>query len=80
MIFEVSVLSMGEVSYDKYIPTTKELNILKAKNEHIYETYWEIMCHFYICADILGTRSQGVGHKVWATYLFRNLKRAAEVL
>lgn len=32
------------------------------------------MCHFCICADILGTKGQGAGHKVWATFLFRNLK------
>lgn len=32
-----------------------------------------MMRHFCICADISGTRDQGIGHKMWASYLFRNL-------
>lgn len=69
-MYEVSMLSMDEASYKEYIPTTDELNMLKAKDMRIYETYWEMMmCHF-VCVNILGTRSQIIGHKVWATYLF----------
>lgn len=35
-----------------------------------------MMCHFGICTDISGTRSQGVDHKVWATNLFKNLNES----
>lgn len=54
--FEVSVLSMGEVPYKEYILTNEELSMLRAKDECIYEIYWEIMYHFRICANISGTR------------------------
>lgn len=73
-MFEVLALSMGEVPYKEYIPTSKDLNMLKAKDVCIYKIYWEMMCHFRICPDISGITGQGVGHKVWATYLFRNLQ------
>lgn len=38
-IFKVLALSMGDVLYEEYIPTTEELNMLKAKNVHIYKIY-----------------------------------------
>lgn len=31
------------------------------------------MYYFHIFTNISSTRGQGVGHKVWASYLFRNL-------
>lgn len=50
---------IGEVPHEEYILTTEELNMLKAKDERMYETYWKMMCHFYICVDILGTKGPG---------------------
>ena len=38
-IFEVSGLSMGDLSYKEYIPSTKELYLLKRKTPQVYETY-----------------------------------------
>lgn len=73
-MFEVSTLSMGEVTYEEYISTTEGLNMLKAKDTHIYETYWERVCHFYTCNDISGTWNWAISQKVWGTYLFRNLR------
>lgn len=61
---------MGKVPYEEYIPNIEELNMLRAKNVRIYETYWEMMRHFRILADISGTRGHGVDHNVWASYLF----------
>lgn len=63
-LYEVSTLSISEVPYEEYIPTTEELNMLGAKHERIYETYLEMMCHYCICADLTGTKSQGIGHKI----------------
>lgn len=50
--------------------------MLRAKDERIYEIYWEIMCRYRICNDLAGTRNQGIGHKIWVTYLFRNPKES----
>lgn len=72
-MFEVSVLSVGEVPYEEYIPTTEELYILKTKDMHIYESYCEMMYHYHKCTDISGTRSQRVSQKVLANYLFLKL-------
>lgn len=55
---------------------SEQLNMLRAKHERIYETHREMMCHFHICANILGIRFQRVDHKVWASYLFRNLNES----
>lgn len=75
-MYEVSTLSMGEVTYEEYIPTTEELSLLKARDEQVYGTYWEIMCHYRIYADLAGVKNQGIGHKKWAEYLFLNFKES----
>lgn len=62
-MFKVSLLSRGELPYEEYVPTTKELNQLKEKDIIIYETYWEMPYNFRICAEISGMRRQGVGLK-----------------
>ena len=47
----VSGLSHGHVPYEeRYLPLL-ELNELKGKNLGLYETYWELLCHFHICFD-----------------------------
>lgn len=55
---------MVEVPYEEYILTTEELEMLRGKEEHIYETYWEMMCYYRTRANLTGTRSQGIGHKI----------------
>ena len=50
-MFEVSGLSMGNLPYEEYIPGTKELHLLKDAPQ-VYETYCEVLCYFYICAQI----------------------------
>lgn len=67
-MYKVSALFMGEVSYEEYTSTTEELNMLRVKDEHIYETYLKMMYHYHIYADLAGTRSQGINHKKWVTY------------
>jgi len=49
-MFEVLGLSMGDLSYEEYISNTKELHLLKRDASQMYETYWEVLCHFHICA------------------------------
>jgi len=59
-IFEVSGMSMGDLPYDEYIPITEELHLLKRDVPQVYETYREVLCHFYIYAQVTGWRSRGV--------------------
>ena len=38
-MFEVSGLSMGDLPYEEYIPSTGELHLLKRDAPQVYETY-----------------------------------------
>lgn len=38
-LFEMSTLSMEEILYGRYIPMSKELNMLKTKDIRIYKIY-----------------------------------------
>ena len=38
-MFEVSGLSMRDLSYEEYIPSSKELHVLKKDDPQVYETY-----------------------------------------
>ena len=40
----------------------------------MYETYWEILCHFHICTQVTGRRSRGVKQISWANYLFGGME------
>ena len=48
--YEVSGLVMGDAPYEEYVPTSEELHLLKKECPRIYETYWEVICHFHIAA------------------------------
>jgi hypothetical protein len=69
-MFEVSGLSMGEVPYEEYVPGAEELQIIRRDGAELYETYWELLCHFHICLHLTGARSGGVKQACWANYLF----------
>jgi len=47
-MFKVSGLSIGDLPYEEYIPSTEELHLLKWDAPQVYETYWEVLCHFHI--------------------------------
>ena len=69
-MYEVSGLSMGEVPYEEYVPGAEKLQILRRDGVEIYDTYWELLCHFHICLHLTGACSRGVKQTCWANYLF----------
>ena len=69
-MYEVSGLVIGDVPYEEYIPSTEELHLLKKSDPLLYETYWEVLCHFYICGQVTRWRSGGIKQMSWANYLF----------
>jgi len=73
-MFEVSGLSMRDLPYEEYIPGTEKLHLLKKDALQVYETYWEVLCHFHICAQTMGLRVGGVKQISWANYLFQDLR------
>jgi len=45
-MYEVSGLEIGDASYEEYVPSIEELHLLKKRDPMVYETYWEVLCHF----------------------------------
>jgi len=59
-MYEVSGLMIGDVPYEEYVPSIEELHSLKKSDPLVYETYWEVLCHFHICGQMIRWRSGGV--------------------
>lgn len=38
-LYEIYGLPMGEIPYEKYVPTWEELHLLKAQDPSAYDTY-----------------------------------------
>jgi len=51
-LYEVPGLVIGDAPYEEYVPTTEELHLLKREDPQVCKTYWEVLCHFYICGQI----------------------------
>ena len=59
-MFEVSGPSMVDLPYEEHISSIEELHLLKKDASQVYETYWEVLYHFHICAQVTRWRSRGV--------------------
>ena len=51
---------------------------MEKDNPEMFETYRELICHFYICMDVHNAQGNANGMKVWADYLFSVLDDAPE--
>jgi len=71
---------MGLLPYEEYFPCAEELAKLEKKKLALYETYRELMCHFYICLDLHSDRGAANNLKVWVNYLFLSLDGPIEGL
>jgi len=72
-LYEISGLIIRNALYEEYIPTTKDLHLLKKDEPQVYETYWEVLFHFHICGQTTGWRNRGVKQISWTSYLFNDL-------
>src|SRR5438270_7324084 len=66
----VSGLPAGEFPCEEHVPPSAELELLKIKDPELYSTYWEVLCHFFICGELKGRGRGGVVFSTWAEYLF----------
>ena len=41
-----------DLPYEEYILRTEELHLMNKEVLRVYETYWEVLCHFHICAPV----------------------------
>ena len=72
-MYEVSGLVMGDIGDGEYVLSAEELHLMEDSAPLICATYWEVLCHFHIYAEITGWRSEGVKQMAWANYLFNGL-------
>ena len=78
-MWEVSALPMGSLPYEEYFPCEAELTLLEKQEPALFETYRELMCHFYICSSMHGSHKEtSSSSKSWGNYLFPNLEDASE--
>jgi len=47
-MYKVSGLVIGDAPYEEYVLSIEELYLLKKRDPLVYETYWEVLCHFHI--------------------------------
>src|SRR5436190_20140995 len=66
----ISGLPAGEFPYEEHVPPSTELELLKVQGPELYSTYWEVLCHFFICGELKGRSRGGVAYSTWAEYLF----------
>ena len=77
----VSALPMGSFPYEEYFPCEAELALLEKQELALFETYLELMCHFYICLSMHGShKGASNSSKSWGNYLFPNLEDAPEAV
>src|SRR5438045_7171400 len=66
----MSGLPADEFPYEEHVPPSKELELLKVQDPELYSTYWEVLCHFFICGELKGRSRSGVAYSTWAKHLF----------
>lgn len=71
-IHEVSGLPIREIPYEDYDPIEEELHLRKTQKTLIYDTYWDVLCYYHICAQKTRLRNNGVKQKAWIDCLFTN--------
>ena len=72
-MYEILGIVMGDAPYEEYVPTSEELHLLRKEDPQVYETYWEVLCHFHICGQISSWRNRRVKQMSWASYLFNGI-------
>jgi len=80
-MWEVFALSMGYLPYEEYFLCESELVLLEKQEPALFETYKELMCHFYIYLDVHGGYKRNLNTlKSWADYLFFTLEKLPKKL
>jgi len=79
-INEVSGLAIWDIPYEEYVMSVEELPMMEKSAPLVYTMYWDVLCHFYICAETTGLRFGGVRQMAWANYLFNGLGDKADRL
>ena len=69
-MWEVSNFLFGSMPYEEYFPCAMELKQLEKDDPALFETYRELMYHFYICLNVHNARGVANGMKIWQDYLF----------
>ncbi|ONK56346.1 uncharacterized protein A4U43_C10F7140 [Asparagus officinalis] len=75
-MYKISGLPMGNMIYQEYFPSNKELQQLKSRTPNRYNTFWDLACHYHIALagiDPLSKKSRPqISLKKFSDYLFKN--------
>jgi len=71
---------MGSLSYEEYFPCAEELTQLEKNEPMLYETYRELICHYYICLDLYPSSGNLISLTSWIGYLFTTVDGPVEDL
>ncbi|ONK80915.1 uncharacterized protein A4U43_C01F23170 [Asparagus officinalis] len=47
-MYKISDLPMGNMIYQEYFPSNKELQQLRSRTPNRYNTFWDLACHYHI--------------------------------
>jgi len=75
-MYDVSGMMIGDAPYEEYVPSMQKLHLLKKSDPLVYDTFWEVLCHFHIYWQVTGWRSGGINQMSWANYLFPRVNKA----
>lgn len=75
---EVSGLQHGGLPYEERVPIGSELDVFAQENPNIYDVYWEVSCHFFICIN-QGERNHKFAHQASAKYLLPGVEGPGSV-
>ena len=56
--------------HTRVCPVIRGVASVEKSDPLVYETYWEVLCHFHICGQLTGWKNGGVKQISWVTYLF----------
>ena len=68
-MYEVSGLANGDIPYEECVPSAEKLHLREESTPLVYVTYWEMLYHFHICAELTALRSEWVKQMAWTDYL-----------
>ncbi|XP_020263338.1 uncharacterized protein LOC109839321 [Asparagus officinalis] len=74
---QVSGLPIGDCPYQEYFPSNLQLERLKKDTLDMYDTLWDLTCHYYtslVKVTPRAKRKKQISLKQFAVYLFQNLE------
>lgn len=71
----VSGLTQGDFPYKEHVPIATKIALLETGNLEMAGVYWELLCHFFFCAeDRFWRKEKAILHLDWEKYVISNVE------